>query len=79
MDLSNLTAAVNQFIADQQKLNTDVRAYIAANPPADPAQQAQVDDLTARLTASDATLESLDAAVRPAPAQAPETPSTPTA
>lgn len=64
-DLSKLTAAVSKLVSDFSTLATDIKAYLAANPPADPAQQAKVDALTQQLTDMDASAQAIDASLKP--------------
>ncbi len=65
LNLDALTAAVTKFVADQGQLNSDLRAFLAALPPADTTQQAAVDALTAQLDTADSGLTVLDALVKP--------------
>ncbi len=65
MDVSKLAPAVQRVVTDFGKLKTDMTAYIAANPPSDPAQQKTVDDLTASLNNAGDSMEALDAVINP--------------
>ena len=66
-DLTNLGKVVSQVATDFTKLKTDFEAYLAANPPADPAQQATIDALTASLQTVDSGIQTMDATLNPPP------------
>ena len=67
MDLSKLLAIAASLGTDFKALDTDVRAYLVANPPTNPEQQAQVDGIVASLTAIDTGVQALDSAAKAVP------------
>lgn len=60
-DTSKLEVASSKFAADFSTL----AIILAANPPADPAQQAKVDAITQQLTDMDASAQAIDASLKP--------------
>ena len=66
-DFSKLSAVTDKLATDFASLAADVKAYIAANPPANPADQAAVDAITSKLDTLDAGFADLDSSVKPGP------------
>ena len=68
MDISKFQAAFGTFATDFGTFVTDFQAFLKTVTPADPTQQAAIDNATSQLTAFDQTVQQLDAAIKTPPA-----------
>lgn len=66
MDISKISGSVTKLAGDFSTFKTDFAAYTAANPPADPAEQAKLDALTEAVDEIDTGVQALDTALKPA-------------